>query len=66
MIMQDAEKYKKNQEAMNMILAYSLFVDAGIEAVERMYPQYKAFVLNNKGKTPSQVKNELLHQPFTQ
>ncbi len=58
--MNNAKKYKKDQDTMNMILAYALFVDAGIEAVERMYPQYKAFVLNNKGKTSSQVKNELL------
>ena len=58
--MNDAEKYKKKQEAMMMVSAYVLFIDKGIEAVERMYPQYASFVLGNQGKSKTQVKNELL------
>jgi hypothetical protein len=62
----DAEKYMKYQANADMILAYKTFVDYGIEAVERTYPQYKAFVLNHKGKTTTQVKHELLHEPVVQ
>ncbi|MHA4812374.1 hypothetical protein ACX0G9_30050 [Flavitalea flava] len=54
-------KYKKNLEASIKILAYALFVDEGLAAVERMYPQYKNFVLGHKGKSLTEVKNELLH-----
>jgi hypothetical protein len=56
-----AAKYKSKQEAMTKVLAYSLFVEKGETAVERMYPQYLSFVLSNKGKSITQVKNELLH-----
>ncbi len=59
--MNEAEKYKKKQEAMMMVSAFALFIEKGIEAVERMYPQYTSFVLSNKGKSKTQVKNEVLH-----
>ncbi len=58
--MNNIEKYKKKQEAMMMVSAFALFIDKGIEAVERMYPQYADFVLSNQGKSKTQVKNELL------
>lgn len=58
--MNNAEKYKQKQEAMMMVSAFVLFIEKGIEAVERMYPQYSSFVLSNKGKSTTQVKNELL------
>ena len=45
-----------------MILAYKTYVDDGIDAVQRAYPHYKTFVLDNKGKTVTQVKQELLHK----
>jgi hypothetical protein len=57
--MKNAEKYMKNQAISDMILAYKTFIDYGIEAVQRAYPQYKAFVLSNKDKTLTQVKHEL-------
>jgi hypothetical protein len=57
----NAAKYKSKQEAMTKVLAYSLFVEKGIAAVERMYSQYISFVLSNKGKSTTQIKNELLH-----
>ena len=57
----DSAKYKKKQEATEKLLAYVLFMDEGMDAVERMYPQYKSFVLSHKGKSVTEVKNELLH-----
>jgi hypothetical protein len=61
--MKNAEKYMKSQAVADMILAYKTFIDSGIDAVQRTYPQYKSFVLNNKGKTITQLKQELLHEP---
>jgi hypothetical protein len=61
----DAEKYMKSQAVADMILAYKTFVDDGIDAVQRAYPQYKTFVLENKGKTVTQVKHELLNRSVT-
>ena len=61
--MKNAEKYMKNQATADMILAYSTFVDYGIDAVQRTYPQYEAFVLKNKGRSITEVKNELLLAP---
>jgi hypothetical protein len=63
--MKNAEKYMKNQAMADMLLAYKTFVDYGIEAVQRTYPQYKAFVLNSKGKTLTQVKHELEQFPVS-
>ena len=63
--MKNAEKYMKSQAVADMILAYKTFVDDGIDAVQRAYPQYKTFVLDNQGKTVTQVKQELLHKSIT-
>jgi altronate hydrolase len=54
--------YIKSQAVTEMILAYKTYVDDGIDAVQRAYPHYKTFVLDNKGKTVTQVKQELLHK----
>ncbi len=53
-------KYRSKQDAMDMLLAYAIFIDEGMRAVENMYPQYKAFVLTHQGKTVTEVKHELL------
>ena len=45
---------------MEMLSAFVLFLEEGIGAVERLYPQYKSFVLSNKGKSQTDVKKELL------
>lgn len=60
--MKNAEKHMKNQSFADMILAYKTFMDSGIEAVQRMYPQYKSFVLAHKGKSVTQVKQELFNE----
>jgi hypothetical protein len=63
--MKNAEKYMKSQPFADMILAYKIFMDSGIEAVQRVYPQYKNFVLTHKGKSVTQVKQELLSELAT-
>ena len=55
----------KNQAIADMLLAYKTFIDYGIEAVQRAYPQYQAFVLSNKGKTLTQVKHDLKQASVT-
>lgn len=62
--MKNAEKYMKHQAISDMILAYVTFLEDGIEAVQRAYPQHKTFVLNNEGKTITQVKHELEQVQF--
>jgi len=47
---------------MEMMAAFSLFLDEGMKAVERMYPQHVSFVKNHKGKSQAEVKKELLQQ----
>ena len=59
--MKNAEAYRKKAVINEMILAFSLFVDEGIKAVERLYPQHASFVLKNKHKTISAIKDELIH-----
>jgi hypothetical protein len=63
--MKNAGKYAKGQQLADMLLAYKTFMDSGIEAVERIYPQYRSFVLTHKGKSLTQVKEELLHELAT-
>jgi hypothetical protein len=60
--MKDIESYRSKRIAMEMLSAYVLFLEQGISAVERVYPQHKSFVLSNAGKSQSQVKRELLNQ----
>lgn len=47
---------------MEMMAAFSLFLDEGMAAVERMYPQHVEFVRRHVGKTRSEVKRELLQK----
>lgn len=46
-----------------MLLAFVLFSEKGIEAVEKMYPNQIEFVLENKHKSITEVKQQLLHLP---
>ncbi|MCW3461821.1 hypothetical protein [Chitinophaga nivalis] len=59
--MKNAAEYRKKAIINEMILAFVLFKDEGIKAVERMYPQHVLFVLENKNKATSTVQDELLH-----
>ncbi len=60
--MKNVESYRNKRESMEMLSAFVLFLEEGIGAVERVYPQYKAFVLSNKNKSQTDVKKELLMQ----
>ena len=46
---------------MEMLAAFVLFIDKGIKAVEKMYPEHVSFVRRNMKKTKAEVKKELLH-----
>jgi hypothetical protein len=60
--MDSAAPYRNKKVVMEMMAAFSLYLDEGMAAVKRMYPQHVSFVRSNMGKTQSQVKKELLHQ----
>lgn len=62
--MNDSAAHTDKREKMDRLAAYVLFLEGGISAVDRMYPQYRSFVLSNQGKTRTQVKNELLQPHF--
>ena len=59
--MQNMEPYRKKQVINEMILAFLLYVEEGIKAVENLYPQHKKFVLDNKSKSVKDIKHELTH-----
>jgi len=46
--MDNLESYRKKLAISEMLLAFVLFSERGIEAVEKMYPNQIAFVLENK------------------
>jgi len=60
--MDNAAAYRNKKIVMEMMAAFSLFLDEGMKAVERMYPQHVSFVKNHKGKSQAEVKKELLQQ----
>ena len=45
---------------MEQLAAFSLFLEEGVDAVKRMYPQHVAFVESHLGKSQAEVKKELL------
>ncbi|MCW3461822.1 hypothetical protein [Chitinophaga nivalis] len=55
--MKNAEKNRK--QINDMLLVFSLFLDEGIIAVERIFPEYKQFILAHKDKSLSLLKKEL-------
>ena len=46
---------------MERMAAFTLYLEKGMEAVKRMYPQHISFVKSRKGKSQAEVKKELLH-----
>jgi len=59
--MSGAAAYRDKKVVMEMMAAFSLYLDEGIRAVERMYPQHISFVRNHIGKSQAEVKKELFH-----
>ena len=59
--MNNAAKYRNKEVVMEMMAAFSVYLDEGMAAVERMYPQHLEFVRHHSGKTLREVKRELLH-----
>ena len=59
--MNKAASYKHKEVVMEMMAAFSLYLDEGMAAVKRMYPQHVDFVRQNSGKTITQVKREFLY-----
>jgi len=59
--MNKAASYRNKEVVMEMMAAFSLYLDEGIAAVKRMYPQHVEFVRCHTGKTKTQVKRELLY-----
>ncbi|PWV48200.1 hypothetical protein [Chitinophaga sp. S165] len=59
----EKESYRKKIIISEMLLAFLLFNERGIEAVEETYPRQKEFVLENKHKSITEVKHQLLHLP---
>jgi len=60
-MMDNLESYRKKLAISEMLLAFVLFSEKGIEAVEKMYPNQIEFVLENKHKSITEVKHQLLH-----
>jgi hypothetical protein len=60
--MNNTAAYRNKKVVMEMMAAFSLYLDEGVGAVERMYPQHVSFVRNHIGKSQAEVKKELLHQ----
>jgi len=60
--MNNAVSYRNKKVAMEMLAAFSLYLDEGMAAVKRMYPQHVAFVRHHSHKTRSEVKKELLQR----
>ncbi len=60
--MSNVQSYRDKKVVMEMIAAYVLYLENGMDAVARMYPQHVSFVQSQKGKSRTEVKNELLHR----
>jgi hypothetical protein len=54
--------YRNKAVVMEMMAAFALYVDEGMAAVKRMYPQHVEFVHHHVGKTITEVKRELLEK----
>ena len=60
-IMNNAAAYRQKKGSLEQLAAFSLFLEEGMDAVKRMYPEYVTFVESHIGKSEKEVKNELLH-----
>jgi hypothetical protein len=58
-------QYSKKQPLMEQLQAFNLFRKEGMKAVERMFPEHKAFVEANKKKSYNEVKQELITASHT-
>ena len=59
--MNNLAAYRDKKGSVELLAAFSLFLEEGMDAVKRMYPQHVPFVQSHIGKTQAQVKKELLH-----
>ena len=59
--MNNAALNRNKAVVMEKMAAFSLYLDEGMAAVERMYPQHIAFVQHHLDKTMAEVKKEVLH-----
>ncbi len=59
--MDDLAAYRNKKSSLEQLAAFSLFLEEGIDAVKRMYPQHVPFVQSHTGKSQAEVKKELLH-----
>lgn len=59
--MDNLAAYRNKKGSLEQLAAFSLFLDEGMDAVKRMYPQHVAFVQSHAGKSQAEVKKELLH-----
>ncbi len=53
--------YRSKKIVMEMMAAFSLYLDEGMRAVQKMYPQHVSFVRQHKDKSQAEVKKELLN-----
>jgi len=58
--MNNAATYRSKKGSLEQLAAFSLFLEEGIDAVNRMYPQHIAFVKSHIGKSQAEVKKEVL------
>ena len=63
--MNNASAYRNKKVYLEMMAAFVLYLEKGIQAVERLYPQHVDFVRSHQGMSQSEVKKELLHSQAT-
>ncbi|NSL90384.1 hypothetical protein ECE50_026415 [Chitinophaga sp. Mgbs1] len=56
---QEITEINKSIERNSKMLAFGLYLDEGMKAVERVFPEYKHFVLENKNNSFGEVKRKL-------
>lgn len=63
--MNNAASYRNKAAIMEILAAFSLFMDEGINAVKEMYPQHVKFVREHANRTQTEVKKALLQKEIT-
>ncbi|MBS1665519.1 MAG: hypothetical protein JST68_31045 [Bacteroidetes bacterium] len=58
--MNNLAAYRDKKGLVERLAAFSLFLEEGMDAVKRMYPQHLSFVESHIGKSQAEVKKELL------
>ncbi len=59
--MNNVTAYHQKKKALEQLAAFSLFLEEGVDAVNRMYPEHVGFVLARDGKSEREFMVELLH-----